>query len=76
MDKELITPFYKKNVDVAIGVPHAVTAGKPFFYYGRITKLTDKYLILRFEKGIKQILLEDIVDIHLDEKPHEWEERL
>jgi len=75
MDKELITPFYEKNVDVAIGVPHAVTAGKPFFYYGRIVKMTDTYLILRFHKGIKQILLEDIVDIHVDEQSHEWEGR-
>lgn len=65
MDKELIEPFFIKDKDVVIGVPHAIEP-KPFYYYGRIVKLTDTYLILQYNKGIKQIQLEDIIDIHFE----------
>lgn len=65
MDKELIEPFFGKDLDVVVGVPHA-TKPKPFYYYGRIVKLTNEHLILKFDKGIKQIRLEDIIDIHYE----------
>ena len=63
MEKEFLEPYSYK--EVVVGVPHA-TSPKPFFYYGKLIKLTDTYLLLQFKSGIKQIQIADIIDIHLD----------
>lgn len=66
MDREQLEPY--KNEYVAIGVTHFLDPNRLFFNYGTVIGLNDSILTLKWKRGIKEILISDIREIHLDRK--------
>ncbi len=66
MKKEFINKYL--NEHVAVGVKSA--RGRPFFFFGKILKISDDDLFLELTggNGFKIIKLSLIVDVHLDKK--------
>lgn len=61
MERKDIEPFLDVD-NVAVGIPSEGWS-RPFYFYGKITELTDKFLVIRYTKGLKKINLNDIEDI-------------
>ncbi len=62
MQKNECIRFLEESVGV--GVPH-MHEPRPFYFYGIIKAVTDKYLTLSYAGGVKQILLDDIIEIRI-----------
>ena len=60
--KKYIEDFLGKIIDV--GIPHLYEE-RLFYFTGELLELTDEYLILKNNQGIKQIQLKSIVEISL-----------
>ena len=62
--------FLKKQLldkYVAVGVP-AKDFVRPFYIYGTLVQVQNDRVILITENGLRQILLKEILDIHLQAK--------
>jgi len=70
MQKEECKRFLKQYI--AVGIPHR-SEDRPFFFYGKLVDVTDNYVLLERRmdiegiEGYKQILLDQIIDIHINE---------
>lgn len=57
---------------VAVGIPHK-SQDRPFFFYGKLVDVTDDFVLLERKmdvegiEGYKQIPLNQIIDIHINE---------
>ena len=58
---------------VSVGVPHKYEP-RPFYYYGIIKEVTDKYLVLSYPGGVRQICLCDVIDLRLNKDNRRKEE--
>lgn len=64
---KFIKPFIAQ--DVAVGIKHPnPDAGKLYYFFGNLIGITDKVLILKYRNGIKEIFIEEVLDVHLYEK--------
>ena len=61
MKKEYIKNYENKLVN--IGVPHLVLDHRLFYHTGKIIEITNEYLTLKKNDSIKQIRLEDVIEI-------------
>lgn len=66
MERQQLEPF--KGEYVAVGVDHILYPNKLFFNFGIVIGLNDRILTLKWKRGIKEILISDIREIHLDRK--------
>ncbi len=66
MQKQDIELFFEANKQVAIGIPGFEGWDRDFYYYGIITELTEDFLVIRHQNGLKKILLSEIEDIHFE----------
>jgi len=66
MDRRDLEQF--KGKYVAIGVDHIIDPNRLFFNFGTVIGLNDSILTLKWKRGIKEILISDIKEIHLDRK--------
>jgi hypothetical protein len=64
MKKKYLNKFLNRRV--AVGVPHE-TKKIPFFYFGTMIDLTNEYLVLEIQDGVKQIFLKDIIEVQFND---------
>ena len=69
MQKQDIEHFFKSGKSVAIGIP-SDGWNRPFYFYGIITEIEDKFLVIRHRNGLKKILFSEIEDIHFSSGGH------
>ena len=64
MDRRDLEQF--KGKYVAIGVDHIIDPNRLFFNFGTVISINDTFLVLKWKRGIKEILISDIREIRLD----------
>jgi hypothetical protein len=68
LNKKIIDSFLNKSVSV--GVPHIILPDRLFFYYGRLHEVTGSSITLETKQGFKIVPIEQIKDLHEDERSH------
>jgi hypothetical protein len=53
---------------VSVGVPHSIIEGRLFYYYGKLSNVSEGEIKLETNNGIRLISVEDIIDIHFDRR--------
>jgi hypothetical protein len=53
---------------ISVGVQHSIIPDKLFFYYGVLIKCDEEEITLRTKDGFKIVKIEQVLDIHTDDR--------